>query len=239
MKTSIISVALLLLITACGDDGVGNPKFSSFVTDGVNPIDGASIEIYPSIQNWINGDSPTKTYTTNAKGLVETNDQYTGAEFAYIEKGNLNNWPASVSESLTPDTAIPGRFNCNATLYNTFLQDFEAVNGKSFLLTDVTVNGSSIYSTVSACSKDNFIRLTKESKFIYSEGANICPGKTATSTHDVFVPVEKPIGTTPIHNFQTNWSEITNGLFVFAGFNQIQTQENVSGNLVVSTYTLQ
>jgi hypothetical protein len=165
-----IYLLFLLALVACGDDGEGKMRTFNFTVfdgeaspvNGSQPtIQGATVKVYASAQAWYNGDAPLKTYTTDSKGRIENFDVYDFGAIAYAESGSNNNWPQFVTDTnLNPDiSGTPDVLVGSGTLYNTFLANFESVKTKSYLLSDVRVNAVSIFGSVSACSKDNFIKL--------------------------------------------------------------------------------
>jgi hypothetical protein len=233
-----IYLLFLLALIACGDDGEGKMRTFNFTVfdgeaspvNGSQPtIQGATVKVYASAQAWYNGDTPLKTYTTDSKGRIENFDVFDFGAIAYAENGSYNNWPQFINDTnLNPDNSgTPGLLAGSAMLYNTFLADLEAVKTKNYLLTDVRVNTVSIFGSVATCSKDNFIKLQKNLKLIFSEAANICASASATQEFDIYLFTGTK--TNFISNsmaghyeFNTNWTDTANKLYVKTDFSMLR-----------------
>jgi hypothetical protein len=259
MKTlppKLNAIFLLLVLLACSKNEEA-PKTTTFFFDVGNydeptvngiypPVAGASVKVYATQQSWLDGGTPIKTFTTDSKGKIESLDKFTDANLFFVESGNLNNWPDALSPILNTVPNFPGALQGSAFVRDSFLSLFEGVSGKSFLLTDVRQNNVSIFGSVSSCSKDNLIKLQKNLKLIYSEGASVCSGNVATL--EIPLPISfvgkkqstpVTINATSLYEFSATWPEASNKIYVTMDFTQVWTKENVNGNIVVSIYTKQ
>jgi hypothetical protein len=253
MKIKIWYLVFLLALAACKDDGSGaTPVFGYIVLNGEAPlpnngvpVSGATVKAYNSAQNWIDGNAPIKTFTVDSKGMFESNDVFSTNAVFYSESGAMNNWPVFLSAQLNNDPNIPNRYSGNATLFNTLMQDFITVSGKTFLLSDVLVNGVSVFASVDACSKDNYVTLTKDAKIIYNEGASVCAGKSPSQTFDIpMLNGTKGATETTVNGVIVwglsipTWTEAGNMVYIKKDFTQIMFKVN-NGNENVTVYTLQ
>lgn len=242
----------LLVPAACGDDGSGStPLFGYTVNDGEAPpvananvpAVGATVEVYSSAQSWVDGGASIKTFTIDSKGIYESNDTFSSTSVFFAKSGAYNNWPMFLTAQLINDPNIPDRFAGYTTVYNTFMQNFLTVSGKTFLLSDVIVNGVSVFANVDACSKDNYVKLTKDAKILYNEGASVCAGKTPSQEH--LIPMT--MGTKSASEGTVNgvivwglsvptWNDVANMVYIKKDFTQIMFRDN---NQNVTVYTLQ
>jgi hypothetical protein len=251
-----ISLFLLLVLFACGDDGEGKRRTFTFVVyDGeigsggsvAIPLAGATVEVYSSVQAWLDEQAPLKTFATNTKGAVSTFDIFPVGSVVFAEKGIYNNWPTFINNpNLNPDiSGIPDVLGGSATVFDSFLSDFESVKDKHYLLTDVRVNNVSTFNAVSACSKDNFIKLQRNAKFLYSESTDVCSGATASQEYDLTFggntrddAATAIINSTQLYQFNTNFPTANGYIYVKPDFSQIWFYE--SGlNETVTIYTKQ
>ncbi len=264
MKTlppKLYVIFLLSILLACSKNEEA-PKAITFFFEVFNideptvngqypPVSGASVKVYATQQSWLDGGAPIKTFTTNSKGQIESFDKFTNDNLFFVESGNLNNWPDALSALLYAIPGIPGAasnpgaMQGSANIRETFLSLFEGVSGKSFLLSDVRQNNISIFGNVSSCSKDNFIKLQKNAKLLYSEGASVCSGIAASQEFPLTGFIGKKLSTpvtingTSLNEFSATWPEASNKVYVTMDFSQVWTKENVNGNIVVSIYTKQ
>jgi hypothetical protein len=256
MKFKSYFLIILLASTACSDgDGDGKRRTFSFsVFDGeAPPVDGhgqsaggATIKVYSSAQAWIDGTAPLKTFTVNADGRIETFDRFEEGNVVYAESGAYNNWPQFLTQAnLFPDfDNTPNVLVGSATVYNTFLSKFTAIDGKSFLLTDVRINGSSVFESVAACSKDNFLKLTLGAKLVYSEGANVCTDEEALQEFTMEIPNsttfagELILNGNAFYQFYTPWATVANNVLVRKDFSEVWFKVN-DGNETITVYTKQ
>jgi hypothetical protein len=123
-----------------------------------------------------------ESFTTNNQGRVSTTnaDYSVGTFYAEALMGTLRNWPATTVKGGTND-------------YKLILADNNVYNelvGQHWNLTDVTIGGTSVFSNVSACSKDNFLLFKKDLKVTFSEGNSICSGQTATIEQTYLPPIK-------------------------------------------------
>jgi hypothetical protein len=252
MKIKIWYLLLLLMVAGCGDDGLGKtPLFgysanngeAPLPNDGV-PVSGATVKAYSTAQDWIDGNTPLKTFTTDSKGRVESNDVFPATAVFFTESGAMNNWPVFLSQTMNTDPNIPDRRTAYATLYNTLMQNFITASGKTYLISDVLVNGVSVFASVDACSKDNYITLTKDAKLKYYEGANVCVGKSPLQTFDIPMIMgtkganEATVNGVIAWGLFTVWPDAGNMVYIKKDFTQILFQVN-NGNVNVTVYTLQ
>ena len=250
-------IFLLLVIASCGDNGNGKSSntFQYTVMLGDAPqvngqpqrAPGATIKVYTSGQAWFDGTAPLKTLTVDANGQVESADKFTLGNVVLAESGTLNNWPNFLfNPTLNEDPNLPGRLTGGVQIYDSFLSLFEGVSGKSFILSDVKLNGNSIFSNVSACSKDNFIKLQKNTKILVSEGASICSGQVASEEFTLIIPYTKSLATTRVINattlyeFSCNWTNAEGKVYVKPDFTQVWISTyGGTANQTVSIYTKQ
>lgn len=244
-------IFLFLIIASCGDDGEGKPSsFYYTVLLGDTPsvkVPGATIKIYTNVQAWIDGIAPLKTLTVGSNGQIETNDQFTLGNVVFAEMGTLNNWPYFVNyPTLNQDPNLPGTLAGGASIYESFLSLFEGVSGKSFVLSDVRINDVSVFGSVSDCSKDNSIMLQINAKLLFSEGATICSGQTATEEVELFIPNSKVLASTKAINgttlfeFSCNWANAEGKVYVKQDFGQVWISTfGGTANETVSIYTKQ
>jgi hypothetical protein len=244
--------AILLAVTACGDDGEGEqPTFYYSVFNGelptVNneqqPAAGATIKVYATAQAWLDGDSPLKTMTVNSKGRIDTFDKFPSTAVVYAESGVYTNWPGFLTAGLNEDPNLVGTLAGGSSVYDSFFQLFEGVSGKSFLISDVLVNGVSVFNSVSACSKDNFLMLRRDANLVYNEGADVCVGKTALQEFpmNIFPKSQTTpviINSTSFYRFTTSWAEVENYVYVKTDFTQVWFKTN-DGNENIVIYTKQ
>lgn len=253
MKIKIWYLAFLFVIAACADDGLGKtPVFGYIVLDGEAPLvnnetaraSDATVKAYSSAQAWINGEAPIKTFITDSKGMYESEDVFSSSAVFYAESGAMNNWPVFLTAQLNNDPNIPDRYSGYATVLNTFMQDFVNASGKTFLISDVLVNGVSVFSSADACSKDNFVQLTKDAKILNNEGANLCSGKSQSQEHAIPMAMGKKGATETTINgvivwgLSTTWPEVENMFYIKKDFTQIMFKVN-NGNEYVTVYSLQ
>lgn len=240
--------AMLLAVAACGDDGEGEQRtFSYTVYNGElnnEPAAGATIEVYTTAQAWLDGDSPLKTMTVNTNGRIDTFDKFPSTAVVYAESGVYNNWPGFLTAVLSEDPNLVGTLAGGSPVYDSFFQFFEGVSGKTFLISDVLVNGVSIFNSVSVCSKDNFLMLRRDANLVYNEGADVCAGKTAMQEFPMIIfPKNQTtpviINSTSFYRFATSWTEVENYVYVKTDFTQVWFKTNDGGNENISIYTKQ
>ncbi len=249
MKTKLWYLIFLLVFTSCGSDGDGSSTFYFNTYNGeigpvnnVNtPMPNVTVKAYSSVQAWFDGQTPLLTFTTGSNGEYASNDIVPAGTVFYTESGLYNNWPDFLTAVLYSGE---GSTSGSAFLYNSFLQKFEDVSGKNFLITDVLVNGVSAFASASACSKDNYIRLTKDAKLTLDEGATICSGATATKAYAMNVGVVKNSSETTIkgmivYQFSIPWTEVENVVFITKDFTKIMFRQYSSSNEYITVYTLQ
>ena len=246
MKTKIWYLFFLLVFAACDNsDGDGASLFYFGAYDGTNanaPIPGATVKVYSSAQAWVNGDTPYKTFTTDSKGLYRSNDVFPTTAVFFTEFGELNNWPEFLTYQ--PQIQTDGSISVYPSLNHTFLQDFLAISGKTFLISDVLVGDVSIFANLSECSKDNFVTITKENKLIYNEGASVCVDRNQVEEYDISVTY---VGqTSEIYmnydmtwQFSNNWAEASNLMYINKNFNKIMFKAWSEPGQPVIVYTLQ
>ncbi|HUX97519.1 MAG TPA: hypothetical protein VMV47_17430 [Bacteroidales bacterium] len=253
MKFKIWYLLFLLVLAACKDDGSGStPLFGYYVMNGEAtpmanegvPAAGATVEVYSSAQSWIDGGTSIKTFTTDSKGMYESNESFSSTSVFFAKSGAYNNWPMFLTAQLNSDPNIIGRFTGNSTVFNTLLQNFETVSGKTFLFSDVLVNGVSVFANVDACSKDNYVKLTKDAKIIYNEGVSVCTGKSPSQTYDIQMTMgtkaasEGSVNGAIVWGLAIPWTEVGNMVYIKKDFTQIFFRVN-NGNDNVTVYTLQ
>lgn len=258
-KSTYLLLTLLLVTAACGDDGEGSPGFFDYIVfqGEAPPINNqmqrapnATVKVYASAQAWLDGEAPLKTYTANSQGEVfrqsEASDKFPNGAVVYAELEAANNWPVFLSQPLEEhDPGMPDYKSGSATLYNTFMNDFLNAASKSFLLTDLRVNNVSIFESVADCSKDNFLRLKKDGNLFYSEGANVCAGKTATANYEIIIPQSKinapiiTLNSTVLYDFGVIWADVNNKIYIKQDFTQIWFKTNEGINEYISIYTRQ
>jgi hypothetical protein len=176
-------ILLLLFIVAlsCNEKHV-NDTLALTVVDGAGaPITGAIVRLYASEDDY-GKDIVKESFTTNNQGRVSTTnaDYSVGTFYAEALMGTLRNWPATTVKGGTND-------------YKLILADNNVYNelvGQHWNLTDVTIGGTSVFSNVSACSKDNFLLFKKDLKVTFSEGNSICSGQTATIEQTYLPPIK-------------------------------------------------
>ena len=248
-----VQVVLVLILMSCNKSEEA-PKTRTFFFEVFNadeptvnglhpPVIGATVKVYDSKDSWLNNVAPIKTFTTNSKGQIESFDKFTDVNLIYVEYGLLNNWPETLTTLLFDDPGFPGSLQGSALVRESFLPLFESVNDKSFVLSDVLQNNVSIFGSVSACSKDNFIKLQKNAKLFYSEGATVCSGNAATQEFSMLGIVGKKqstpvtINSTSLHEFPVSWPEANNKIYVNMNYTQVWTKVTIGSSVVVSIYT--
>jgi hypothetical protein len=249
MKIKVWYFLFLLLLAACKNDNNSrlfwynvNDGEAQLIANTSVPSVGATVEVYSSAQAWIDGAASIKTFTTGSKGSYESNDVFSSNAVFFAKNGTSNNWPYFLSDQLKSDPNIAGGFSGYTAIYNTFMQNFATASGKTYLLSDVRVNTVSIFANVSACSKDNYITLTKDAKIIYSEGANVCAGKTPTQTfvlsliNGTHAASETTINGVIVWRFNVTWPDVQNTVYIKKDFSQILFSDNIQ---TVTIYTLQ
>jgi len=250
MKIRIWHVVFLFILASCGkDDGLGSKSFyfstyngeAGIFNDQYYSLPNASVKAYSSAQSWLDGDAPILIFTTDSKGEYAANDKIAPGTVFFAEGMTFNNWPLLLSAELY--VGDDGSVSGSAILYNTFFQNFSAVSGKNFLISDVLVNGVSVFASADACSKDNFIQLTKDAKIVYNEGANVCTGKSTSQKFDISTG-KKSASETTVNGIAVwglnvpAWTEVGGMVYIKKDFTQIMFKVN-NGNEYVTVYTLQ
>ncbi len=240
-KTFKSSLLLLLFAMACGEEKLRTFEFDvrsaeNTVNGQAQTVAGATVKVYSSVQAWLDGAAPLKTFTTDDKGSIRTFDKFDLSAVAYAEHGNWNNWPDLLtypSFFLDNDGVIRG----SARIGNSFLSDFESVKNKTYLISDVQVNGSSIFNNVSDCSKDNFVKLQINGKFLYSEGADICEEGTASHEYDLISLDLKSNAAlnNGYYELTTDWADVNYRIYINSAFSQIEFRVSNAKTI----YTLQ
>lgn len=255
LKNSILLFVMLSgLAISCGGDGEGHPGYFDYIVFNgeAPPIDGqiqrapnATVKVYQSAQAWLDGQAPLKTFTTNAQGeILRANDKFPDGSVAYAESGSLNNWPEFLRNPLSEDPNYPDRRTGGSTLYETFMQNFLANETKIYLLTDLWVNGSSVFGSVADCSKDNFLKLKRNGDVLYSEGTDVCAGKEATTDFEL---IHNSVNQTAIVSMHSRifydvyiyWADVNNRIYIKTDFTEIWFKVNVGSNEQISIYTRQ
>jgi hypothetical protein len=201
-----------------------------------------TVQAYSSVQAWVDGNTPLLTFTTDSKGKYASNDIVPAGTVFYAESELYNDWPGFYTAVLFNGE---GNTSGSAFLYLSHLQNFEAVSGKNFLITDLLVNGVSAFASASACSKDNYITLTKDLKLILNEGANVCSGATAMQEFAMVGvgPVKNTSETTIngiiVYQFSIPWTEVGNVVYIKKDFTKLMFRQFSSPNEYISVYTLQ
>jgi hypothetical protein len=250
MKTKIWYLLFLLAFVACKSDGNGSSTFYFNTYNGeIGPINNVNttmpnvtVKAYNSVQAWFDGQTPLLTFTTDSKGEYASNDIVPVGTVFYAESGLYNDWPGFFTTELYSGE---GNTSGSAFLYLSHLQNFEAVSGKNFLITDLLVNGVSAFASASACSKDNYIRLTKDAKLTLNEGATLCSGATAIQEFAMVGvgPVKNTSETTIngiiVYQFSIPWTDVENVVYIKKDFTKIMFRQYSSSNEYISVYTLQ
>lgn len=254
MKIKIWIFIVLLGFLACGDDGEGTPPaFGYIVYDGeAPPVNNmirrssfANVKAYSSAEAWLNGDAPIKSFTVNDEGEYESEEVFPLSAVFYVENGAYNNWPHFLNEQLNEDPNITDRYTGTTTVFNTLKDQFLSVNSKIFLISDVLVNSVSVFGSVSDCSKDNYIQLTKNAKLIYSEGSSVCEGKSASQTYGLYLTQSlddamlETISGAYCYMVYVPWADVENYVFIKTDFTKIYFRVNVGGDEHVTVYTAQ
>jgi hypothetical protein len=249
MKTKIWYLLFLLAFAACKNDDNGSKSFYFSTYNGeigpvnnVNtPMPNVTVKAYSSVQAWVDGNTPLLTFTTDSKGEYASNEIVPVGTVFYAESGLYNDWPGFYTTELYSGE---GNTSGSAFLYLSHLQNFEAVSGKNFLITDLLVNGVSAFTSASACSKDNYIRLTKDPKLTLNEGATLCSGATAIQEFVMSVSAIKYSSETTIngiivYQFSIPWTDVENVVFIKKDFTKIMFRQYSSSNEYITVYTLQ
>lgn len=161
-----------------------HPKttFDLTVNNGTGvPVAGATLRIFASESDYFSG-IVKETFTTDNNGVFSTtSSEYQDKQFyAEAEKNGILSWPA---------TAVKGQGNI-IKLSNDY-SFYNDLVGKQWKLSNVTIDGASVWNSVSDCSKDDYIIFQKNLKTIYNQAANVCAGASATIETTFYLPSSK------------------------------------------------
>lgn len=248
LRKFLLCMLPLLLAVACGDEE--DPDIFHFTvyngesndgSGGYLRAAGATVNIYAAPEAWLDGQDPIKTYTANAQGEMRGKDKFPDGAVPYVESGSLNNWPGFLYRPLQPNPNIADAKAGSASLFNTLMDDFMSVSNKSYLLTDLRVNGVSIFDAVSDCSEDNFLRLEKDGNLFFSEGSLVCEDAVATAQYNILHPSAKSMITitNSFYVLGISWADVNNLIYIKTDFSEINFKTMEGPNEVVSVYTKQ
>ena len=159
-------------------------------------IANASVKIYTSKTCWQNEDTSESCLvaegTTDGKGklIIEGLD----VDLAYVveiqTENSLNNWSNNVREMEIRDWAYDdsyGGYRGNYTedypldVYMRYSPMSHLIKASQWKITDFKLNGTSQWTSISDCSKDNYLTFDRDLNWNYSEGADVCTTSTESS----------------------------------------------------------
>ena len=246
MKIKIWYLVLLIAFVACEEEEENLTFFYSTYNGEVDessyPMPGVTVKAYSSSEAWYNNDAPIKTFTTDSEGKYISTDKFYDGTVFFAEELNYNNWPRFLSDDL--NFQDDGTLSAGALLYVSFLQDIESVSDKTFLISDVLLNDVSMFSSISDCSKDNYIMLSKDLKLMYNEGSDVCDGQSQQVEYDI--NITRVNNTTEVylnnHNtwqFGTNWDDAGYNAYITKDFTKIMFKTYTDQGDLISVYSLQ
>ncbi len=182
MKKILFFLAIVVINNACQKDEHINPTLVLTVVDKAGAgVAGATVNLYASQADY-NANIVKEVFTSGSDGKVSsTKAEYSsGNYYAEALNGDFILWPAMQVKGGTMD-------------YKLTLADnnyFKALVGPHWVLSDVIVSGTSLFSSVSACSKDNYLQFNKDLTYESNEGASLCAGMTQ-SVKGTYLPTAK------------------------------------------------
>lgn len=182
MKKILLLFLIATALTDCKKEDHVNPTLVLNVVDKNGaPVSGAIVNLFASQADY-NANLIKETFTSGSDGKVSsTKAEYASGDF-YAEalKDDFIVWPALAIKGGTND-------------YKLVLADnnyFKQLVGSHWVLSDVIVSGTSLFSSVSACSKDNYLVFNKDQTYEANEGASLCAGMSQ-STKGTYLPTPK------------------------------------------------
>lgn len=172
----LISFAGLLVFMACNKDEFPNTTVGVQVMDLNNQfISGATVKLYSNLNDFSNDNNVAVTMTTDADGLASTEQKLAGGSYLiWAEKSGQDNWNGEIDTVLVAFTS--GTFQIvTVEIGNTFS---EALANSVWDLSDVKVDGISVWDTLNVCYKDNFLEIARDYVIVEQEGDTICPGNS-------------------------------------------------------------
>jgi len=172
---------IFFVITGCNEDHVKPTLVVTVADQNGIPVSNATARLFLTESDYYSG-TVKETFTTDAAGKFTSvsADYASGTFHVEVEKDNLITWPATTVKGSTNDYKI-------TLANNNFYHD---LIGSQWKLIDVTLAGTSVFSNVSACSKDNYLTFNKNMKVDFNESADICVGQVAT-VQASFLPPKK------------------------------------------------
>jgi len=155
MKRNIVLVFIVLIMAlACNRDPemIQTSLVITTVDEGGGPVSGVSVELYYSLDDWLNESSKLyETIESDIEGKASFMDIDTGKYYINAYKGSSNNWETEVLKSV-----IEGFQNTtDITVIDNGSGLISQASGKKWILSSFFTNGGDFYEFLDDCVKDD------------------------------------------------------------------------------------
>ncbi|MEM1134966.1 MAG: lipocalin family protein [Bacteroidota bacterium] len=152
--SQIALLAFFSFITSCDkDDEVSPTVLTITVTENNNPLAEASVQVYQNEEDFEKDENVLLEGKTNASGELSLSGLTVNEVYISVQKGATSNWGQTLSFTIEQNKTNPIKVNTTSTLATYLVGRTQ----KSWQLVDASFDGSSLFSEIDACEKDNML----------------------------------------------------------------------------------
>lgn len=174
MKKYLIIMMSTMLILSCSKETEINIQSKD---EAQNNLANVEVKLFGSYAAWLNENSPSYTFTTDASGNANLSEKVTSGNYwIWAEKDDYANWIETTSSETVPMVTIEkGEIvNIEVTLNENYHQ---YMAGQEWKLIDYTnSSGDSFWNAMSPCYQDDKLVFNKDMTFYFDSGDNVCAG---------------------------------------------------------------
>lgn len=171
----IIAILFSIVLNSCNDDEEIIQTTDLIITisnETGNAISNASVVLYANKEDWNSTENAIHSQFTNTSGIVTFPALKEQSYFIDVTSSNLTNWSGTIESGLL----ILNKINpLNVALNKSNINFLVGKKERSYQLTDLSVNGISLYADVDLCEKDNVLFLQRENNLgVENSGVQKC-----------------------------------------------------------------